>query len=416
MAILGGFPFQSGISQAQTFGSFSSSVQFAGGSPVGFSQAGSLVSLVQTLQQMLGAFQQLSSGWGGLLGAPSFGAPNPSDFSSLLGGGTASAGFAFSPDGGNDFSSILNGGIASSAFDASSLLGGFSAYGGFDPASILGGGGNDWNSLLYGSSGGSTGFDPSSLFGTSNFGTSAFGTGNGAIYAGVDYSSVLGAGTAPLGYFGAVAGSSTGYGGSSTPTGPALPFPSDGGDFASYLQAQVAGGALQGQTSVRQSDGIAGTRFAGVESPQLWHANVGRLYAYQFAAYASNNDPLSAQGLQAGAQAMQTMSPDAQLFVQVASVFKGNLMQGPGFYNNPGLKDLLLQRGLGELANQPGVGETDVQTVGAITKALNSGALSLQDIIQSGTIDNLNRYQQVIQYVQGGQFASDLQGYDRVAF
>lgn len=380
VAIVGGFPFQFGVGQTQNFGTFSASVQLGGGSPVGFSQAGGLFAVVQTLQQMLGAFQQLSSGWGGLLGNDPGSSP----------------------------------GLASSAFDPSAILGGSSPSGGFDLASILGGGGNDWNSLLYGASGYSTGFDPSSLFGTSD--PWGFSSGTGAVYGGLDYSSVLGAGTAPIGYFGPLGASSTGYGGASTQTGPALPFPSDGGDFASYLQAQVAGGALQGQTTVRQSDGIAGTRFAGVESPQLWHANVGRLYAYQFAAYASNNDPLSTQGLQAGAQAMQAMSPDAQLFVQVASVFKGNLMQGPGFYNNPGLKDLLLQRGLGDLANQPGVGETDVQTIGAITKALNSGALSLQDIIQSGNIDNLNRYQQVIQYVQGGQFASDLQSYDRVAF
>lgn len=211
-----------------------------------------------------------------------------------------------------------------------------------------------------------------------------------------------------------VVATSTGYGGAISSGGVAVPFPVDGGDFNSYLTAQLAGGALQGQTTVRQSDGVPGTRFASVQDPTLWHANVGRQYAYQFAAFASGNDPLSAQGLVAGAQAMNQMSPDAQLFTQVASVFKGNLFQGPGFYDNAGLKNLLQQRGLTDLASLDGVGQTDVQTIGAVTAALNRGQLTLQDILQSGTIDNLDRYGQVIQYIQSGQFAQNLQAYDSV--
>ena len=102
-------------------------------------------------------------------------------------------------------------------------------------------------------------------------------------------------------------------------------------------------------------------------------------------------DPLSPNGLQFAAQNFDKMSPDAKLFTQVASVFKGNLIGGPGNYDNAGLKNLLLQRGLGNFANAPGVGQTDVQTIGAITQALNSGQLSLQDVIASGTIDNMDR-------------------------
>ena len=80
------------------------------------------------------------------------------------------------------------------------------------------------------------------------------------------------------------------------------------------------------------------------------------------------------------------MKPEAQLFMQVASVFKGDLLNGPGFYDNAGLKDLLLQKGLGQFVNDPQVGKTDVQTIGAITAAINSGQLSLNDVINSGTI------------------------------
>lgn len=148
----------------------------------------------------------------------------------------------------------------------------------------------------------------------------------------------------------------------------------------------------------------------------MWQASVARNYAYQFAAYANGHDALTPQGVAQGAQAFEKMSPDAQLFMQVASVFKGNLLGGPGFYNNPGLKELLLSRGLGDLANKPGVGETDVQSIGAVAAAISRGSLSLNEVINSGTIDNLGRYSQVIGYVRQGQFANDLRRYDTAAF
>ncbi len=206
-----------------------------------------------------------------------------------------------------------------------------------------------------------------------------------------------------------------GYGGNGG-IGPALPKPSDPRDFASYLQAQVAGGALQGGTGIAQRDAIPGTRFGGVQDSTQWQASVARNYAYQFAAYASGNDPLTPQGLNNGMQAFDRMSPDAQLFMQVASVFKGDLHGGPGFYDNPGMKNLLLSRGLGDFANKPGVGQTDVQTIGAIAAAIDSGQLSLNDVINSGTIDNLDRYHHIINYVTAGGFANDLRNYDTVPF
>lgn len=201
---------------------------------------------------------------------------------------------------------------------------------------------------------------------------------------------------------------------SAGPGNPALPTPSDPNDYASYLQAQRLGGTLEGKTGIAQRDAIPGTRFGQVQNSTGWQASVARNYAYQFAAYAVGADALTPEGVKAGQQALPQMAPDAQLFTQVASVFKGNLLGGPGFYNNPGLKQLLASRGLGELANRPGVGETDVQSIGAITIALNQGKLSLNDVINSGAIDNMDRYFQVIQYVQQGQFGRDLQFYDSV--
>ena len=207
------------------------------------------------------------------------------------------------------------------------------------------------------------------------------------------------------------------YGGTSGLIGNvgAPPTPSDPNEFASYLQAQRLGGTLEGKTGIAQSDAIPGTRFGQVANSQAWQSSLARNYAYQFAAYAVGADALTPAGMQQGQQAFNGMSDDARLFMQVASVFKGNMLNGPGFYNNPGLKELLLSRGLGDLANKPGVGETDVQSIGAITIALNRGQLSLNDVINSGTIDNLDRYGQVIQFVKSGSFNQALDFYDNVA-
>lgn len=206
---------------------------------------------------------------------------------------------------------------------------------------------------------------------------------------------------------------STGYGGGAG-TQPSLRSPSDPQEFASYIQAQIAGGALQGKTGVAQSDAIPGSRFGQVQDSTMWQASLARNYAYQFSAQAIGANPLSAEGLSAGQQAFGSMKPEAQLFMQVASVFKGDLLGGPGFYDNPGLKSLLESKGLNQFINDPQVGQTDVQTIGAITAAINSGQLSLNEVINSGTISDLGRYQNVINYVSGGGFNSDLANYDTV--
>ena len=197
--------------------------------------------------------------------------------------------------------------------------------------------------------------------------------------------------------------------------GQALSLPTDSQDFASYLQAQRIGGTLQGKTGIAQKDAIPGTRFGRLQDSHLWDVDVARNYAFQFAAYASDNDALSAQGMYAGAQAFQNMKPDAKLFMQVASVFKGDINGGPGFYDNPGLRRLLESKGQFDLIKE-GVGETDVQTIGAVTKAINRGVLSLNDILNSGTIDNMPRYGQIIDYVSSGGFQRDVNRYDNTPF
>ncbi|MEW6283958.1 MAG: hypothetical protein AB1758_35425, partial [Candidatus Eremiobacterota bacterium] len=190
--------------------------------------------------------------------------------------------------------------------------------------------------------------------------------------------------------------------------------PLDPNEFASYNQAQIAGGALQGSTTIFQRDALPGTRYAQAQDPTLFHAATARMYAYQFAAYARGYDPLTPDGMADGARAFPAMAPDARVFMQVASVFKGNLLGGPDNYDNPVGQSLLASRGLTDLASRPGVGQSDVQTIGAVAAALDQGALTLKEVIDSGFIqpEDMPRYMNIIGYVVDGGFNQDLGRYD----
>lgn len=198
------------------------------------------------------------------------------------------------------------------------------------------------------------------------------------------------------------------------PTPPAQPglLVSPFAENASYLAAQRAGGALEGRTSIAQRDAIPGTRYARVQDSTEWHAATARFYVDQFAAYAIGADPLTASGMADGARAASTMKPEAHLFMEVASVYKGNLLDGPSNYDNPKLKDLLLAHGLTDLANRPQVGLTDVQSIGSVAQAINQGSLTLQDVLSSGSIIDMPRYQNVIRFVQDGGYQQALARYD----
>ena len=192
--------------------------------------------------------------------------------------------------------------------------------------------------------------------------------------------------------------------------------PSDPQEFASYLQAQLAGGAAQGGTTVSQLDAIPNTRFARVEDPILWNAGLARNYACQLAAQSLGFQPLEASGIEQGSQVYGQMSAEAQLFLQVAAVFKGKLLDGPDEYDNPGLKDLLVSKGLTQFINDPAVGFRDVQTLGAIGAAMNAGELTIAEVLNSGTFEDIERYDEVVEFVYSGRFRDAVFEYEAVPF
>ncbi|MEW6277032.1 MAG: hypothetical protein AB1758_00315 [Candidatus Eremiobacterota bacterium] len=185
--------------------------------------------------------------------------------------------------------------------------------------------------------------------------------------------------------------------------------PRDKREFASYHRARTAG--RPGGT-LFQRDTLPGTRLALVEDPQLFHTAIARMYAYQFAAYAVGGYPLSPQGMEHGAAAFTTMGPDARMFVQIAALYASPLFGGPGVFRNNLLRVLLERRDLPQLSELPGVGVTDLETLGAVSTALNQGLISLNDLLASGAVHDLTRLRQVVHHIMDGTFNNDLGRYD----
>ncbi|HVE81194.1 MAG TPA: hypothetical protein VND93_00030 [Myxococcales bacterium] len=232
--------------------------------------------------------------------------------------------------------------------------------------------------------------------------------GYGATAGGAN--AAAGTGSGGYGGYGATAGG--GLGGVGGLGGPAqarslMPMPTDPREFASYIQGATNGDGKQ-DGNVKQNRSIAGSRFGQIADGNQFKAAVARDYAVQFAAVGNGYNGRSAQGLAQGARAFGAMSKDAQTFMMVAADYKG---QGKN-YDNGKLQDLLKKHGLAS-ANKPGVGKTDIETLGAVAKAVSDGKISLKEITGTkGVIKDEGAYQKSIQKVTSGQFAREVQGYE----
>ena len=114
----------------------------------------------------------------------------------------------------------------------------------------------------------------------------------------------------------------------------------------------------------------------------------------------------------AAAQFAATPDGPAKTFALVASRYKN----AGGNYNNGKLKDNLIKAGAGDLANQPGVGKKDVQTLHAVYEAIKAGKIQLSDIFNpavnggKGAVKDPGKYQKAIDAVQQGDISSSIQG------
>ncbi|MEB3300150.1 MAG: hypothetical protein VKO21_11780 [Candidatus Sericytochromatia bacterium] len=213
------------------------------------------------------------------------------------------------------------------------------------------------------------------------------------------------------------------YSGSVSPHGQVLRIPADPKEFQSYLAGSTNGGGNNQNGGFAQNATVAGTRLSQINNEPQMDAAVARMYAFQFAAQANGKTPNSVDGMVAGANAYAKMQPAAQMFMQVAALYKGQIDfqangkvvsgNAGGNYNNAKLAALLRSKGIGTAG---GVGNNDVETLGAVAKALNNGQITLSDIINSGAINDQARYNRIIDFVESGTYAMTLADYDRSAF
>jgi hypothetical protein len=204
-------------------------------------------------------------------------------------------------------------------------------------------------------------------------------------------------------------------------------------DYRNFLLAGSNGGTTGTAESINSKFADPNSRFARTGNAQFQGAIAG-MYANQFKAYALGLDAAYAPGkdinqLSANlVQAQNTqMTPEAELLSKVAATYRGNLT-GVNYYNNPALKQLLVQWGRSDIANQPNVGNPngDVQSIGGVIKALNEEPdpairqAWLQQIFDfagnspsspSGAVPNVTQYQQAINIVRGGTLDQLLNSY-----
>lgn len=211
------------------------------------------------------------------------------------------------------------------------------------------------------------------------------------------------------------------YDGAISPHAQGLRIPKDQAEFYSYLRGATNGFNNGQGGNVNQANAEAGTRLRRVTDQKQFDAAVARMYIYQFAATAKGAAANTVDGMAAGAKAFYTMSPAAQMFMQTAAVYKGNLAANASNYDNNALRALLDARGFNR-TGRANVGNTDVETLGAVAEALNQGVITLDDIANSAkivgaaAIGNNANYAKAIDMVESGTFAAYLAEYDRFDF
>ena len=194
-------------------------------------------------------------------------------------------------------------------------------------------------------------------------------------------------------------------------------------DLINYVLAGSKGGTAGTDEGIFDKYAKAGSRF-GKAGANEFDAVIAKAYTAQFKAYAMGLPAAFIPGQTtveqvAGnidkAQQVQ-FTPEAEMLANVAAVYRGDF-GGASIYNNAALKDLLISWGRSDIANQPSVGVTDVESIGGAVKALNEEKdpairqAWLQQIFDfqnntptspSGAVPKAAEYQKAIELVKNG--------------
>jgi len=248
------------------------------------------------------------------------------------------------------------------------------------------------------------------------FGVGGFPVGFGGMpgLGGAGFGAVTGMGGIPGGVPGQAIAPTAGS------AAPAVQLGQD--DFVDFLLAGSRGGTAGTDELIESRFARPGSRFSQAGNNEF-QAVIASAYSSQFKAFALGLDAVFAPGKDVNqlaanisrAQSSQ-FTPEADLLSKVAAVYRGNLT-GVNRYNNQALQQVLVRWGRQDLASQPGVGSTDVESIGSVIKALNEQPNPqirqawLQDIFDfqnnspsspSGAVPNVREYQDAINIVRSG--------------
>ncbi len=147
-------------------------------------------------------------------------------------------------------------------------------------------------------------------------------------------------------------------------------------DLTNFILAGSKGGTSGTDVSIDSRFAVQGSRYATAGANEF-DAVTAKAYAAQFKGFALGlnvaftpgaNPQAIAQNI---AKAQQVkMQPEAELLANVAATYRSDFGHD-SMYNNPALRQLLVTWGRTDLAQNPGVGTADVQSIGSVVKALN---------------------------------------------
>jgi hypothetical protein len=199
-------------------------------------------------------------------------------------------------------------------------------------------------------------------------------------------------------------------------------------DILNYILGGTKGGTATAGVANSTMYMVPGSRMP-TSGENEYDAAVALIYYYQIKAHIAYTDVVFnfedgdkvndiVDDIASGS-AVQLRTPEADALLKVAVIYKGDLC-GFGNYNNPGMKQLLIKWGRADLANENGVGDTDIESIGLVAQAIDEEPDQekrrewLAEIYKfydnlhpqspSGAVPQLREYQCAIDIVQDGTF------------
>ncbi|MBI3927147.1 MAG: hypothetical protein HY319_16545 [Armatimonadetes bacterium] len=194
---------------------------------------------------------------------------------------------------------------------------------------------------------------------------------------------------------------------------PTPPFPRDHDEFASFLEAQGAGGTLRHQRGIQQTDALPWTRLARVLDGRWWEAALARSFACQVAACVAGQNALNARGMIRGLQVLGQLSMPARLFVQAVAVAVTRRPEAGPAVDQRRLARFLRTRALaGE--STTGTAASELLLLGAASLAIHQRRVSIRDLLGCGALWDTPGWLGLLDYVRRGDFRADLVRYETV--